>query len=138
MKTAQHVIESRNRHHSALASLTQNPTQSGLSLWRKLRKVEGLASRGATAYCNGERLEVTNASGTRSYDFRSNENAWEAFVTREIIPAVRRILGRLPDGFFVNGDPRGYSLKIDNDKTAVPAGLHADWGGYGILAPEIN
>lgn len=137
MKTPQHITESRNRHHVALASLTSNPRQPGLPLWRKLRKVEGLASRGATAYCNGGTIAVSNKAGDRHYDFGGDYAAWDAFVTREIIPAVRRILGRLPDGFFVNGDPRGYALKIDNDKSSIPDGMHTDWGGYGILAPEL-
>jgi hypothetical protein len=138
MKTAQHVIESRNRHHIALASLTVNPTQPGLPLWRKLRKVESLASRGATAYCNGDTISVSNKAGDRVYPFHDGGDTWERFITREIIPAIRRILGRLPDGFFVNGDPRGYALKLDNDKATIPAGLHTDWGRYGILAPELN
>lgn len=43
------------------------------------------------------------------------------------------------EGFFINRDPRGYALKIDDEimKTKyadVP--LEKDWGGYGILSPE--
>ena len=40
---------------------------------------------------------------------------------------------------FVNGDPRGYALKID-DKYVRDHNLdiHRDWGGYGILAPEFD
>ncbi len=40
---------------------------------------------------------------------------------------------------FLNGDPRGYSLKIDDEwMRAKRPRLHSDWGGYGILAPEIG
>jgi hypothetical protein len=45
--------------------------------------------------------------------------------------------GRVP--VFVNLDPRGYALKIDEAwmRKHNPA-LSRDWGGYGLLAPEIN
>lgn len=52
-------------------------------------------------------------------------------VNREIVA----ILGYMPEGFFYNTDPRGYALKIDNEKASVE-GMHTDWGGFGILAPE--
>lgn len=51
---------------------------------------------------------------------------------------VFSVLGCLPQGFFINTDPRGYALKIDNDK--VPRSiedLQRDLGGYYILAPEF-
>jgi len=36
---------------------------------------------------------------------------------------------------WLNGDPRGYALKID----LLPGEhLHQDWGGYGILAPDFT
>ena len=44
--------------------------------------------------------------------------------------------GKLPKGFFVNLDPRGYALKLEPG--SVPYPLHEDWGRYQILAPEIN
>lgn len=145
MKTTSHTSERRARHHAALASLTANPFQSGLAIWRKLRRVECLASAGAVAYCNGEIFAASNGSKAggiyRHYDFqREGCEAWEAFVTREIIPAVARAFGgRIPDGFCVNGDPRGYALKIDKDQGGIiPAGMETDWGGCGILAPEIH
>lgn len=45
---------------------------------------------------------------------------------------------------FVNLDPRGYSLKIDDQWMRANQGkwnddnLTTDWGGYGIIAPEID
>ena len=41
--------------------------------------------------------------------------------------------GSLPEGFFVNGDPRGYALKLDSEHGGAVS--RRDWGGYGILAP---
>lgn len=40
---------------------------------------------------------------------------------------------------FINRDPRGYALKIREIWMRNYSGnLHRDWGGYGILAPEIT
>lgn len=40
---------------------------------------------------------------------------------------------------FINRDPRGYALKIDDGwMREHNAELHRDWGGYGIIAPEID
>ena len=55
--------------------------------------------------------------------------------------AVQMLFNCKLSGLFINGDARGYALKI-NDKIMQQeykeTGLHQDWGGYGILAPEIN
>lgn len=56
---------------------------------------------------------------------------------------VRKALGVLPPGFFVNSDPRGYALKIDGDnaqgKALIDAvGLPTDMGGFGLLSPTID
>ncbi len=105
-----------------------------------LLKVEQIAHAGATAYCNGE--PYTLASG-RTFDFHTDgSEAWEPF-TEHIAKHISDILGTVPPAFFVNGDARGYALKIDNDK---PQGkelidacrLHTDWGGYGILSPDLG
>ena len=40
---------------------------------------------------------------------------------------------------FVNRDPRGYALKIKSEWVREKgAAIHQDWGGYGIIAPEID
>lgn len=39
---------------------------------------------------------------------------------------------------FINGDPRGYALKIQDDYVKEHnLDIHRDWGGYGIIAPEF-
>ena len=74
--------------------------------------------------------------------FSGEEDIMDAYKAR-ISKALELILGKLPPGFFVNGDPRGHALKIDPENNLgalliADAGLHTDWGGYGILSPEIN
>jgi hypothetical protein len=91
------------------------PYYEGLKIFQKLRRVENFANRMTTAECNGE----------------ATPEGWEDKVR----DSVKKIFGREVAGFFVNGDPRGYTLKV-REEQAKEAGLHKDWGGYGILAPE--
>ena len=40
---------------------------------------------------------------------------------------------------FINGDPRGYALKIKSEYVSQNnIHIYRDWGGYGIIAPEFN
>jgi len=40
--------------------------------------------------------------------------------------------------FFINGDPRGYTLKVKDDYMCEHSiDLPRDWGGYGIIAPDL-
>lgn len=40
----------------------------------------------------------------------------------------------------LNRDPRGYALKIDDEwmRAHRDVVLHRDWGGYGIIAPDLT
>lgn len=115
-KVSEATIRARAAHHAALAELTD---KDGLSVWRKLRRVEQEISRYSECYCNG-------GMSLEAFDVRC-ENAKHK---------AARIMGKLPNGFFVNRDPRGYALKIESEQ--LPQGMWKDWGGYGILAPVID
>lgn len=95
-----------------------------------IKRLENEAHRLQTADANGELTELEASDG----DMRISNRVAVLFG------------GKLPKGFFINGDPRGYSLKIDpeawrvsDDATenynAMPI-KYTDWGGYMILAPE--
>jgi len=47
---------------------------------------------------------------------------------RELLPNAKTV--------FINGDPRGYALKL-KEAEAKELGIYQDWGGYGILSPEF-
>lgn len=93
-----------------------------------IKMVEHQANWYATKECNGELAEG------------EYEQAEERILNR-----VKRLFGgTLPKGFFINGDPRGYSLKLDSEQWGerflngeynLPIN-YQDWGGYMILAPE--
>lgn len=137
-----YAIAAKTRHFLALARLARatspeqfrNPSdfEIGQSLYRRLRPLENRAHRNAEQYCNGPYY-----GGIEGDEYDKRQEA--------ITEQVKRLFGGiLPRGFFINGDPRGYALKINAGNEAgqehhpeyIPQGLHKDWGGYGILAPE--
>ena len=85
---------------------------------KEILHLEAKAHKWAEDECN---REVSEAVQTR----RSN------IINRDIL----RIFGFMPEGFFVNGDPRGCALKI---KETHAEGMVRDWGGYGMLAETIR
>jgi len=91
------------------------------SCFNRLRALENRAHRLAEIQCSEHEID----EGT----LESMENSIEK--------AVLKLFGGRLDGFFINSDPRGYALKIDNDALRSPEGMHVDWGGYGILAPKF-
>lgn len=91
------------------------------SQFNRLRFLENRANYWATQYCNGD----------------IDGDTWEA-VKFDVEKAIKRLHGgTLPHGLFVNSDPRGYALKIDNEAAEIPEGMQRDWGGYGLIAPEF-
>lgn len=86
---------------------------------RALKALERKAHKWAEQSCNGG---VSERTETR----RNN------IVQKEIVD----ILGERPAGFFYNGDPRGYALKIDPEHGSTD-GFVTDWGGYGILSRPL-
>ena len=94
-----------------------------ITLSKKLFSLENKAHKLATDYCNGD-IQTDN---------------WDNLV-EPILKRVRTILNTTDTyPIFVNGDCRGYALKIKDDyvkKTNMK--IYQDWGGYGILAPDFN
>lgn len=120
MNRKQYITHRRAEHAAALATLHANPAAAdGAAMLRGLRSVERTTHRAATDYCNGEKtLEQ-----------------WEETKDKARALVSQIFGGALPDGFFINGDPRGYALKL---QTAPAAGLETDWGRHAILAPDFN
>ena len=115
------VEKARGEHHAALkAMLPADDMRSGFAFWRQLHRLELQANRLACDLCNGD---VDQEKADAAFD--------------RIKEKVRQLFGgTLPNGFFINRDPRGYALKLENN--SVPYRLHKDMGGYQILAPQID
>lgn len=104
------------------------PAVKGLDpvkLCRQLRKLEREASDNAVKLCNGD---IT-------------QDAYE-ITGKKLREKLEKLLRFQAAGVavFLNGDPRGYALKIDDAwlKANGSPVIHTDMGGYGIIAPEFT
>lgn len=115
------------RHGENLLAIFPKATERDhVKLCRKLRRLEVQAYEIALRACNGP-----------GYPNEDDEDK----LIDAVLDKVDALLGFRKAGVpvFVNRDARGYSLKIDSDYVRDNGlKVHKDWGGYGILAPEIN
>jgi hypothetical protein len=96
--------------------------QDAVKLCKKLRILENQAGAIALRLCNGPEYP----GGYDEVDKRCET----------ILAKVRAILGDGP-AIFINRDPRGYALKI-KDAHEQKLDIEQDWGGHGIIAPELK
>lgn len=121
------------RHGKQLLAIFPDATeQDPYRLCASLRRIESAAHKFAEDCCN--HLDLTDAEHTsRVNGFLARANTLLGNGSDE----HKYGIGKTP--IFVNGDPRGYALKIDDEyMRAHKIDLHRDWGGYGIVAPEID
>jgi hypothetical protein len=93
-----------------------------IELCKKLFRLEHKARQLAEDYCNG-----VNGITTENWEEKC----------KPILKKVNNILGNKKVPIFLNGDARGYALKID-DESAEALEIYKDWGGYGIIAPDFR
>ena len=122
-KTEAAVIE----HGKNLLAIFPNATEKDpVKLCKKLRRLEWEGAALALRRCNGPEFA---------------EGQYEA-KTADVLAKVDGLLHYERDHVrvFLNGDPRGYALKIDDDwmRARPDVRLHRDWGDYGILAPDLT
>lgn len=108
---------------------TDQHEKEGAALLAKVNKLLGNVRKyqpktGAKCGCRRgvERDNCPNCEGTgHVVDFHAIRNA------PPVVPV------------FLNSDPRGYALKILSEYVAKhELSIHRDWGGYGILAPDLT
>jgi len=112
--------------HGANLNAIFNTGLDNIKLCKKLHNLDVKAHKLATDYCNGENGVTTDN--------------WEE-LTNKILDKVDKILNFRAKNIpvFVNGDARGYALKIKDDYVkSNNLTIYKDWGGYGILAPELD
>lgn len=127
---AERRLQRLEQHYASLEKLAklcgvENP--NGRKLSTKLLGIERIAHLDAVKWCNGE----------------IDSDKWEEdelYYTKQ----VQALFNNNLKGLKINGDARGHTLKISSHymkpETGLfsSTGLHTDWGGYGILAPEIT
>ena len=130
MTKKERFAERLNRHYKSLNELLKvcgveiDVAHRAKRISTQLLQIENICHRSAIDYCNGI----------------IDMNQFDRICEIQEAKVNKIFCGKL-EGFFINGDPRGYSLKIKDNvmrEKYNETGLHKDWGGYGILAPEIN
>ena len=97
-----------------------------IKLCKALFKIENKAHSIATDFCN--------------YGYESEKETEK--IIDNILNKVDKLLNfknqKIP--VFFNGDPRGFTLKIEDSymKENKIYPFYSDWGGYGIIAPSFR
>ncbi len=156
------------RHGRNLLAIFPDATEKDpLKLCKKLRALEKQGEGVALRLCNGPQYregeadkitdsilaKVNNLLGNR-YQYQpktgakcgckrghQRDNCPTCEGTGMVIDfaSIRSTKGNAPIPVFINRDPRGYALKINDEwMRANNAKLETDWGGYGLIAPEIK
>ena len=118
-KQKQNIIE-----HGQKLNIIFKTDLEPLDLCKKLRRRENSLGVLAEQWCNGTITEGHFSSRSES-----------------IMRAVDKILNFTKQNIpvFYNTDPRGYALKIKDDYVRKNSlDIERDWGGYGLIAPEIK
>ncbi len=111
------------KHGEALLVIFPDATERDpVELCKKVRRIEAAAHRHAERMCSEE-----------GYYNRWTDEHGDDIRDTQLERRLRKLLGS--ERAWLNGDPRGYALKVD---LAEGERLHTDWGGYGIIAPEIG
>lgn len=137
-------------HGECLKALFNLPADTdGVKLCKALRRLEAEAGRYAEACCNGDPVRFRG----RTIPFHEMTEEMEENIEADILRRVKALFNgsdmeSLP--IFLNTDPRGYALKIDDswiraisngstdEKASSARSITRDMGGYGILAPEFT
>lgn len=114
------------RHLSAIGDLYEELTGNKLNYFiakkisNKLRRIEKEVSRISEDYSNG----IYN-------NYEEIEPKLNKYKTD-----IKKLFNTDKDFVYINTDPRGYALKVNED-FFTNANLFTDWGGYKLLAPEL-
>lgn len=133
------MLAAITRHGQSLIAAFPNATERNPdTLARKLRRIETKVYAPILQACNGPEIseDEVNAACDKAR------------------AGVRKLLGLTAEQaasgglLVINHDPRGYALKLREDWTQTHNAnaritsstfpIHTDWGGYGILAPDLT
>lgn len=98
-----------------------------VKLCKRLRKLEKQGEALALRLCNGPEFPSEDAA-----------DKIEAEILGKVDDYLTYHMAKVP--VFLNRDPRGYALKIKESwmRERHELRLHRDWGGYGIIAPDLT
>ena len=114
-------------HGERLKALFGLPAETNaIELYKQLCRIETRAHRRMEIQCSGPAHAVKTDAEMERFEYL-------------IMQAVRRLLPDENVPIEINGDPRGYALKIPDDWMYLNnvTDLHRDMGGYGIICPDF-
>ena len=111
------------KHAEQLSIIFPNAKKSGIALCRAVRKLEREGGKLAEDYCNGIETDQWEPASDN--------------LTGKLNVLLGNESGKVP--VFLNGDPRGYALNIEDCYVRDNnISIHRDLGGYGIIAPDLS
>ena len=123
MDNKKEILYSRITKHGQNLKAVFNLDQDidPVKLCKRLFRLENKAHKLALDFCNG----------------KIDQLEWDQKADK-ILTKVEAIL-KNKKVLFLNGDARGYALKIDDGYIRNNnLNIHRDWGGYGIVAPDFR
>ena len=123
MDNKKEILYSRITKHGQNLKAVFNLNQDidPVKLCKRLFRLENKAHKLALDFCNGEIDQL-----------EWDQKADKILTKVEAILKNKKVL-------FLNGDARGYALKIDDEYIRNKnLNIHRDWGGYGIVAPDFR
>ena len=123
MDNKKEILYSRITKHGQNLKAVFNLNQDidPVKLCKRLFRLENKAHKLALDFCNG----------------KIDQLEWDQKADK-ILTKVEAIL-KNKKVLFLNGDARGYALKIDDGYIRNNnLNIHKDWGGYGIVAPDFR
>lgn len=140
------TMNQRIKEHGENLNAIFNTRLESVTLCKKLRRLERKAHHATNCLCNTNTLDHLNH--TRPWDLEQATYEEIDLFFDKIKKSVMKILKINPvyplspdDSYpiFINFDPRGYALKISDEYMKERnTKLHRDFGGYGILAPDLT
>jgi hypothetical protein len=129
--TAQKKIEMYARikkHGEDIKKIFSLPADTDpIKLCKSLRRLESTAEI------------IQEVHGNGFYEVAANKEAQLMIKLKALLMPKATVEDFLKFGIFLNTDPRGYALKIPDDIVKENAWtIHKDWGGFGIIAPDLN
>ena len=98
-----------------------------VKLCKSLRRLETEAQTIQTTHGNG------------FYEVAANKEAQLFIKLKALLMPKATVEDFLKFGIFLNTDPRGYALKIPDEIVREKnLTISRDWGGFGIIAPDLN
>lgn len=117
------MYEEIAKHGANLNTIFQTEFDD-VTLCKKLRQIEMRSAKVQLDYCNGG-IDMNERDRLDERDEKSPDKILH--YKEKNIPV------------FLNGDPRGYTLKIQDEFVREHnLKIRTDWGGYGILAPDFT